>query len=124
MMKQDHGRIISVISRAAENLSPGNDAYAASKAGVTTLMKKVATAIQHAGYDDILVNSMVPGPTKTPIWESVPTDNRLTEFIKNLQEPEVVYPHARFLVELPRGGPNGRVFWNSEEYRIYEHFND
>jgi len=37
---------------------------------------------------------------------------------------DVVYPHARFLVELPSGGPSGRVFWNSLEYPIYEHFND
>ena len=124
MMKQENGRIISVISRAAENLSPGNDAYAVSKAGVTTLMKKVAAAVRQAGYDDILVNSMVPGPTNTPIWGLVLTDNRLPEFVKALQEPDVVYPHDRFLVELPPGGPNGRVFWNSEEYRIYEHFND
>ena len=67
---------------------------------------------------------MVPGPTNTPIWKPAPTDSHLAEFVKDLQEPGVVYPHARFFVELPPGGPNGRVFWNSRQYPIYTRFND
>jgi 3-oxoacyl-[acyl-carrier protein] reductase len=124
MMKQGHGRIISVISRAAEGLSAGNNAYAASKAGATTLMKTLAASVRQTGHHDILVNSMVPGPTKTPIWAPALTDSRLAEYVERMQEPQAVYPHARFLVELPPDGPTGRVFWNSEEYPIYTRFND
>jgi hypothetical protein len=40
------------------------------------------------------------------------------------QDPEVVYPHTKFVVDLPAGGPHGKIFWNSKEYNIYEKFND
>ena len=125
MVRQGYGRIINVISRAAEARAFGNTAYAASKAGVTTLTRTLVNGLTQAGHKDILINSMIPGPTRTPIWGQALTDGSLPEQLLNqLQDVDVVYPHARFLVELPSGGPSGRVFWNSQEYPIYEHFND
>jgi len=125
MVSQGYGRIINVISRAAEARTIGNTAYAASKAGVTTLTRTLVNGLRQAGHKDILINSMIPGPTRTPIWGQTLTNGSLPEQLLNqMQDVDLVYPHARFLVELPSGGPNGRVFWNSREYPIYEHFND
>ncbi|HEY90805.1 MAG TPA: SDR family oxidoreductase [Dehalococcoidia bacterium] len=125
MVKQGCGRIVSIISQAAEAMETGNTAYAASKAGVATLTRTLAQGLIQACHKDILINSMIPGPTRTAMWGSTLTDNSLPEgLLKELQDADVVYPHARFLVELPPGGPNGRVFWNSREYPLYQHFNE
>jgi len=125
MIKQGHGRIISVISRAAEAQGANNTAYAASKAGVATLTRALAHGLIQNGHNDVLINSMIPGPTRTPIWGDTVNNDVLPERLLNeLQDASAVYPHARFLVELPPGGPNGCVFWNSREYPLYQHFND
>jgi NAD(P)-dependent dehydrogenase (short-subunit alcohol dehydrogenase family) len=125
MLRQGYGRIINVVSRNAESHASRRTAYCSSKAGVVTLTKNLAGALKQDGYTNVLVNSMIPGPTRTPIWGSALIDGTIPEELtKQLQDADAVYPHARFLVELPPGGPSGRVFWNSEEYRIYEHFND
>jgi NAD(P)-dependent dehydrogenase (short-subunit alcohol dehydrogenase family) len=125
MLEQGHGRIINVVSRAAESAGARLSAYAASKAGVITFTKALANGIDREQYPDVLVNAMIPGITRTPIWgRSFESGMLSDEFLKTLQEPEVVYPHARFMAELPAGGPNGRVFWNSKDYPIYQHFND
>jgi len=125
MVRQGYGRIVNVISRAAEATGAGNTAYSASKAGVTSLTRTLVNGLTQAGHKDILINSMIPGPTRTPIWGQTLTNGSLPEQLLNqMQDVDVVYPHARFLVELPSGGPSGRVFWNSLEYPIYEHFND
>ncbi len=125
MVKQGHGRIISLISQEAEAMAATNTAYAASKAGVATLSRVLAQGLIQAGHRDVLINSMIPGPTRTAIWGSTLTDNSLSEgFLEEFQDADVVYPHARYLVELPPGGPNGRIFWNSQEYPLYQHFNE
>jgi hypothetical protein len=40
------------------------------------------------------------------------------------QDPEVVYPHTKYVVDLPAGGPSGRIFWDSKDYAVYEGFNE
>jgi hypothetical protein len=40
------------------------------------------------------------------------------------QDPSVVYPHAKKLATLPANGPTGKVFWNSEEYRLFDGDNE
>lgn len=125
MVKQGYGRIVSVISRAAEAVGVGNTAYAASQAGIATLTRSLARGLINTGHTDILINSMIPGPTRTPIWGDTLSNGSLPEgLLKEMQDAEVVYPHARYLAELPPGGPNGRVFWNSREYPLYLHFNE
>jgi len=125
MVRQGYGRIINVVSRAAESRVARNTAYAASKAGVVSLTRTLASALEREGHRDILVNAMVPGPTRTPIWGAALADARPGEELLNqLQDPDAVYPHARYLAELPSGGPSGRVFWNSREYPMYAQFND
>jgi len=125
MLRQGYGRIINVVSRAAESRAAWNTAYAASKAGAVTFTKVLAGALVRDGHGGVLINAMIPGPTRTPIWgEALSEGFMREEVVSQMQGAEAVYPHARFLAELPEGGPTGRVFWNSQEYPIYQHFND
>ena len=102
MVSQGYGRIINVISRAAEATGAGNTAYAASKAGVTSLTRTLVNGLTQAGHKDILINSMIPGPTRTPIWGQTLTNGSLPEQLLNqMQDVDSVYPHALFLVEPP-----------------------
>ena len=113
MLANGHGRIINLASREAEYPRPELSAYVASKAGVTSFTRAVALGIDRDRYPDVLVNALVPGPTRSGM-------NRR----EGLQEPEAVYPHVRFVAELPSGGPTGRTFWNSKDYPMYTRFND
>ena len=124
MLERGYGRIINVASRAAESAGAGRSAYAASKAGVISFTKAVAREIDRDHYPDILVNAIIPGQTATEMSAGTRASSggRVSE---QWQEPEVVYPHTRFVVELPAGGPAGRVFFNSEDYAVYQGgFND
>jgi NAD(P)-dependent dehydrogenase (short-subunit alcohol dehydrogenase family) len=124
MLEQGYGRVINVASRAAESAGARLSAYASSKAGVITFTKAIASSIDREQYPDVLVNAMIPGMTRTPIWDRALASGMLSdERMRAFQEPEAVYPHARFIVELPSGGPNGRVFFNSTDYPVYQHFN-
>ncbi|MHA2180516.1 MAG: hypothetical protein ACXAAH_03740 [Promethearchaeota archaeon] len=35
------------------------------------------------------------------------------------QDPNVVYPSAKWMATLPSGGPTGKVFWNQKEYIMF-----
>jgi len=119
MLEKRCGRVINVVSRAAESTATPNIAYAASKAGLVSFTKNVAAGIDKQQYPDVLVNGFIPGPTRTAIWgDAVPEDRR-----QAMQSPEVVYPHAKYLVELPAGGPTGRIFFNSQDYPVFARFN-
>jgi NAD(P)-dependent dehydrogenase (short-subunit alcohol dehydrogenase family) len=115
MLARDSGRIINVVSRAAEFPLAGLSAYAASKAGVISFTRALAAEVGPPKQPDILINALVPGMTNTAMTQRI--DPAL------LQEPAAVYPHMRFLVTLPAGGPHGRVFWQSQEYAMYAQFN-
>lgn len=117
MIERGYGRVINVVSRVAEFPFPRMSAYAASKAGVMSFTRARAAEVGPAQYPDILVNALIPGLTKTAM-------TRNNRDHAALQDPDVVYPHTRFLVTLPAGGPHGRVFWNSKEYKMYVQFND
>jgi len=123
MLERGYGRIINVASRAAEGANANMSAYSASKAGVISFTKAVAREIDRTRYPDVLINVMIPGPTDTAIWSQVPASGA-TSAPRQLQPPEAVYPHARFLVEFPAGGPHGRIFWDSQDYAVYQRFND
>lgn len=107
MRAQNHGRIINVVSRAAEGRQPGNSAYAAAKAAMYAATRNVALEV---GDDDILINSLFPGMTNTSIWG---VD------MPGMQDPEDVYPTARMLATLPEGGPNGLCFYRCKPYEMF-----
>jgi 2-hydroxycyclohexanecarboxyl-CoA dehydrogenase len=101
MMERGYGRIINLGSFAARGPVPGGSAYSVSKAAVMCLTKALAVEIDRNKYPNILVNEMVPGTVKTGI-SAVGDD------------PTEIYPHARFLADLPAGGPTGRIFIKSD----------
>lgn len=124
MLAQKSGRIINVVSRGAEAVASRNTAYSASKAGLVSLTKTVASSIDRQQYPDVLINALIPGITRTAIWGSAMEAGTLTqEMMRQMQPPEAVYPHAKFAVDLPAGGPNGRIFFNSQDYPIFSRFN-
>jgi 3-hydroxybutyrate dehydrogenase len=105
MRAQGYGRIINTLSRGAEARQAGWAAYGSAKAGLLALTR--VAAAETAGTD-VLVNGMIPGPTRTGMMHG-----------EGLQAPAAVYPWALKLATLPTGGPSGRVFWNGQDYRLF-----
>ena len=105
MRRQGHGRIVNTLSRGAETAAPCWAAYGSAKAGLFALTR--VAAAECAGTD-VLVNGMIPGPTRTGMMKG-----------EGLQEPEAVVPSALWLATLPAGGPSGKVFWNMQEYHLF-----
>jgi NAD(P)-dependent dehydrogenase (short-subunit alcohol dehydrogenase family) len=109
MRAQGSGHIINTLSRAAEVGGKGFGAYGASKAGLYTLTRSAA---REAHADGILVNGLIPGPTRSGMNPKAP------------QDPADVYPTARWLAGFGAGDPTGRVFWNMQEYLIFDEDNE
>ncbi|MFX1291589.1 MAG: SDR family NAD(P)-dependent oxidoreductase [Promethearchaeota archaeon] len=103
MRAQNFGRIINVVSRAAESGNNAMAPYNSSKAALWSVTR--SAAVENIDYD-ILINGMIPGVTKTG----------MNPFG---QDPSVVYPSARWMATLPKGGPTGKVFWNQKEYVMF-----
>ena len=103
MRSQNFGRIINLVSRAAEAGNNGLSSYNSSKAALWSVTR--SAAVENIDYD-ILINGMIPGPTKTGM-------------LPQGQDPEVVYPSARWMATLPSRGPTGKVFWNQKEYTMF-----
>ena len=68
MLERGWGRIVSVASDAARVGSSGEAAYAGAKAGVVAFMKTIAREAARSG---VTANSVCPGPTRTPLLESM-----------------------------------------------------
>jgi NAD(P)-dependent dehydrogenase (short-subunit alcohol dehydrogenase family) len=74
MIEARAGSIVCISSPLAFASTPGSGAYAASKAGVSALVRSLA--IDHAA-DRIRVNAVLPGPTESELmWAKVPPDRR------------------------------------------------
>lgn len=71
MRQQKWGRIINIASQLAIKGGTGLSHYSAAKAGVVGLTK--ALALETAG-DNVLVNSIAPGPIETPLVEGISED--------------------------------------------------
>ena len=74
MKRQRNGKIVLVSSFAARSISVSGADYAVAKAGIITLMKQLA---YEAGFFNINVNAIVPGPTHEPNPEKDLRDGRL-----------------------------------------------
>jgi 3-oxoacyl-[acyl-carrier protein] reductase len=124
MLERGYGRIINVASRGAQSTASRASGYAASKAAVVSFTKNIANTIDREKYPDVLVNAIIPGITKTNIWSRAFESGFVSEdFLARFQEPEAVYPHTRFIVDLPSNGPSGRTFFYGEDYPIFSRFN-
>lgn len=73
MVARGYGRIVAIASIAAKEASRLEHTYAASKAGVVALVKSVGKEL---AADGVTVNSIAPGPVRTPLWD------RLTDEVK------------------------------------------
>ena len=103
MRSQNFGRIINLVSRNAEAGNNGLSPYNSSKAALWSVTR--SAAVENLDYD-ILINGMIPGPTKSGMNPQG-------------QDPKVVYPSAKWMATLPSGGPTGKVFWNQKEYVMF-----
>lgn len=108
MRRQGHGHIVNTLSRAAEVGGKGFAAYGASKGGLYSLTRSAAREALDSG---ILVNGLIPGPTKSGMNPKAP------------QDPAEVYPTAKWLAGFGPDDPTGRVFWNMQEYPIFDETN-
>jgi len=69
MIPRKTGRIINISSIAGKSAQPFNSPYAASKHGILGLTKTVALEMGMLGVNEITVNAICPGPTKTDMLE-------------------------------------------------------
>jgi len=109
MREQGFGRIINVVSRNAETGMALVSAYSSSKAGLYALTRCTAAEVYES---NILVNGLIPGPTKTGM-------NPFGQ-----QEAEVVYPTVKMMALFPKNGPSGKVFWDKKEYTLFQKENE
>ena len=68
MQKQKWGRIINISSIFGKQTNAGLIHYNATKAAVTCLTKTFAGEL---AKDNILVHTVCPGPTRTPLWDGL-----------------------------------------------------
>lgn len=104
MMAQGHGRIVNMGTRLAWECGDHGSSYSCSKAGASMLTRCIASEIDRNRFPDILVNDLIPGPTRTEMNDVG-------------QAPEAVVPYIRDLLLLPEGGATGRTFFRGVEYK-------
>jgi NAD(P)-dependent dehydrogenase (short-subunit alcohol dehydrogenase family) len=109
MVKQGHGRIVNIGSRDGETARAFASGYSASKAGLAVFARSLSRELNHPNAADILINTVIPGPTRTGMS-------------RQGQDPEEVYPFVRDAATLPKGGPNGRVFFRGQDYPFFGPF--
>jgi NAD(P)-dependent dehydrogenase (short-subunit alcohol dehydrogenase family) len=113
MVERGGGSIITMTSSTGHHdASPGNVAYIASKGGVALLTK--AMGIDHIKVG-IRVNGLAPGPTATPMLESVMTPDELKAFgeampIGRLARPDEIAAAALFLASDDASYVTGAIF--------------
>ncbi len=109
MLERGYGRIINLGSFAWRKPIPNSSAYSTSKGAVRPLTRAIASEIDRSRYPNVLVNELIPGMVKTRMSETG-------------EDPMDIYSHARFVAELPSGGPTGKTFVQSrlhiEDYGI------
>ena len=107
---RDGGRIIQISSTSALYPAPGLGVYAPSKAPGKVITEILA---QELGHRQILVNSVFPGPTKTPLIKKDLSQEELerisqTMFLGRMGEPEDVANVVAFLVSPEGSWVNGQ----------------
>jgi 3-oxoacyl-[acyl-carrier protein] reductase len=104
MRQQKWGRIINIASQLAIKGGTGLSHYSAAKAGVVGLTK--ALALETAG-DNVLVNSIAPGPIETPLVDGISEDWKAAKRaglpLLRFGQPAEVAPTALLLASDPGG---------------------
>ena len=99
MRKRKWGRVINVGSIYGLIGAKGELAYSTAKAGIIGLTKSVA---REAGIDNVTVNAVLPGLTRTPTIETFMADNFKQRIINDtplgrMAEPEEIAKVIAFL---------------------------
>lgn len=68
MQKQKWGRIVNIASIFGKQPNAGLIDYNTTKAAIISLSKTLADEL---AKDNILVNAVCPGPTRTPLWDGL-----------------------------------------------------
>ena len=103
MLDRGFGRIVNVGSLAWMGPIPNSSAYCASKGAVRPFTRALASEVDRDRYPDVLVNELLPGIVRTAMSDSG-------------EDPIDIYPHARFVANLPRNGPTGKTYLQSALY--------
>jgi len=106
MIKSGFGRIVNIATRLAAAPESQTSAYSSSKAAAHILMRSLASEIAEQGHRNILVNELIPGPTR---------NKRNTQG----QDPIDVVPFLRQLILLPPGGPTGKTYFRGQLYELF-----
>jgi 2-hydroxycyclohexanecarboxyl-CoA dehydrogenase len=83
MAERGFGRVVSISSDAARVGSSGQAVYSACKAGVIAMSKTLAREFARKG---ITLNTVAPGPTKTPMMEAALQGGDSAEALKILDK--------------------------------------
>ena len=108
MKKNNYGRIINISSGGAVNCVENYFSYSSSKAALNTLTKTLA---KETNKYNIKINSMSPGPCKTPM------------FPKNKLSTKLSLPTIKYLASIDSKGPSGKFFWFMNEIDIFPKLN-
>jgi short-subunit dehydrogenase len=88
--KREGGIIINILSVAANTIFKNSSAYSASKAGLLAYTNVLREEVRE---DNIKVINLLPGATKTPIWQN----EMLEKFSSKMMNPEDM---AKFIYQL------------------------
>ncbi len=70
--------------------------------------------------NDIRINGMIPGPSKTELTDGVlPPDIPAGLLARHLRRPDQSYATVKKLLTLPSGGANGMVFFDEKQIDLY-----
>lgn len=98
MVRQKHGRIVSLVSVAGLYGNPGQINYSASKAAIIGMTK---TAAKELGARGITVNAVAPGFIQTPMTDALTEEQRSNMLklvsMKRYGEPEEIASVVSFL---------------------------
>jgi 2-hydroxycyclohexanecarboxyl-CoA dehydrogenase len=113
MVERQGGRIVNIASDAGRVGSTGEAVYSACKAGIIGFSKTVAREMARYG---ITVNAVCPGPTATPLLESMVGDHqKLIESLKRgiplgrLGEPDDIAGVVAFMISDDAGFITGQT---------------
>ena len=113
MVERQGGRIVNISSDAGRVGSTGEAVYSACKAGIIGFSKTVAREMARYG---ITVNAVCPGPTATPLLESMVGDHeKLIESLKRgiplgrLGEPDDIAGVVAFMISDDAGFITGQT---------------